>query len=38
MGKINYDFEVSIELKYEYQEGTIKEIQVNCANGAKIMV
>ena len=34
----HYKFIVSNDLKYEYQEGTVKEIQFNCAEGTQIMV
>ena len=33
-----YNFVVSNDLKYEYQEGTIQEIKLNCAEGAHLMV
>ena len=30
--------DVSTVLKLEYQSGDVNEIQINCANGEKIMV
>ena len=34
----NDEFIVSNEFKYEYQEGTVTEIKINCADGTHIMV
>ena len=33
----NIAHDVSTVLKLEYQSGDVNEIQINCANGAKIM-
>jgi len=32
----NYTYLVRDELKYEYQEGTVDEIEIHCANGKNI--
>ena len=35
---INYTIGISDVVKRQYQEGTVEEVQINCANGTKIMV
>ena len=34
----NYTIGISDSVKWQYQEGTVDEVQINCANGGKIMV
>ena len=38
MSHRNTGITVSNDLKHEYQEGTLQEIQINCANEKKVMV
>ena len=38
MSEINFESSVSQILKHEYQEGTIDEVQINCAGGKTLMV
>ena len=36
--KMNYTIAVSHPVKWQYQDGTVNDVQINCANGQKIMV
>ena len=38
MSKINIPHEVSSDFQMEYRNGNINEIQINTADGGKIMV
>jgi len=38
MNDINFVSSVSKILKCEYQEGTVDEVQINCADGKTLMV
>ena len=38
MAQRNLGITVSNDLKHEYQEGTVQEIQINCADEKTVMV